>query len=709
MEDTLSGQTIGKYKISKRLGRGGMAEVYQAYQENLDRHVAIKVMHTFLISEEDFLERFKREARAMASLNHPNIVRIFDFDVYGDNSYYLVMEYINGGTLKERLEEQARSGERMPLEDAVKMITEIADALAYAHRRGMVHRDIKPANIMLDQDRNKAILTDFGIVKLLGDQSMAFTATGAMIGTPAYMSPEQALGQSGDERVDIYSLGVMLFQMVTNQLPFAADTPLAVVMKHVNTPTPMPASFNPDIPADIQDIILKAMAKNPDERYPTAAAMTAALRAANLGGSRATAVAATTISPAIPDTTAAGATALVGATAVQQTAVAEATSVVNATTVSPPIAPPTATRSKKPIWAILGGILLLLLIGGGITIALGGFGGDNENGATAVPITANESTNTPTATATQESKPTVTMPPDLSATQVAELIIALTEEAKPTATTEATATPTPSKTPTATPTPIPTEDATAQFLLECAPTVTLVSATRGNTTSTGVFTDSAFTIRWVLENSSNCPWPADLLWAYVDGETFGYEEEPIAIDRAVGAGETIEITADFISPEEVGTYESIWQLTDTDGNPVGEPVEFAFTVLPRETPTPTVTVTPAITATPEEEEEVTGSVEWTFSVESCEIPGDGPDWRCRVIIYPYIDGSDTPGNYTVFVFDGPTGQPAEYRGAGPFTHFAQARRCAAYNHEVRVVDDVTGTEISKPLYIDPNNYFSCTP
>lgn len=215
MEDTLTGKTIGKYKIEERLGRGGMAEVYKGYQESLDRYVAIKVMHTFLSAEGDFLQRFKREARAMAALSHPNIVRVFDFDIYGQDSYYLVMEFIDGGTLKQTLEEQVETSATFSLEQSVKMIADIADALAYAHRRGMIHRDIKPANIMLRKDTGQAVLTDFGIVKLMGDQSMTFTATGALIGTPSYMSPEQALGKPGDERVDIYSLGVSITRYFT--------------------------------------------------------------------------------------------------------------------------------------------------------------------------------------------------------------------------------------------------------------------------------------------------------------------------------------------------------------------------------------------------------------------------------------------------------------------------------------------------------------
>ena len=230
-----------------------MAEVYKGLQESLDRFVAIKLMHNFLVTEEDFLMRFQREAKAMASMSHPNIVRVFDFDVYDENSLLpRLWNYIDGGTLKEYLEDFGARGEIIPMNDAVRVCMEIADALAYAHRRQMIHRDIKPANVMLDSETGKAILTDFGIVKMVGNQSMAYTATGALIGTPAYMSPEQALGKPGDERVDIYSLGVMLFQMITGKLPFDAETPLAVVMKHVNDLPPLPMDFNAEVPLDLQ-------------------------------------------------------------------------------------------------------------------------------------------------------------------------------------------------------------------------------------------------------------------------------------------------------------------------------------------------------------------------------------------------------------------------------------------------------------------------
>ena len=395
MSDTLTGKTIGKYDIVERLGKGGMAEVYKGYQKNLDRYVAIKVMHAFLITEEDFLNRFRREAQAMAKLSHPNIVGVYDFDVYGENSYYLVMEYINGGTLKEKLDEMAANGEKMTLEETIRICTEMANALAYAHRRQMVHRDIKPANIMLD-DIGKAILTDFGIVKLVGNQSMAYTATGALIGTPSYMSPEQALGKPGDERVDIYALGVLLFQMVTGKLPFLADTPLAVVMKHVNEQPPLPMEFNPDVPLDLQEIILKALAKNPDDRYASAKEMANALSAVNLDGPKASAGYVPATTPSSPTLS----SPKTEDTAPGQTAVSETASTANTGSGTAVSSPP------RPPWLYAGIGLIALLIVGGILALSGVFGGDPE--PTSIVLVAPLETEVPPVETPQ---PDETLPP----------------------------------------------------------------------------------------------------------------------------------------------------------------------------------------------------------------------------------------------------------------------------------------------------------
>ncbi len=685
MNDTLTGKTIGKYQILNKLGSGGMAEVYKGYQENLDRYVAIKFMHAFLSEDQDFLHRFKREARAMASLRHPNIVRVFDFDTYGD-SYYLVMEYIEGGTLKERLAAARQAKELLPLEQARQIAIEMADALAYAHDRGMIHRDIKPANIMVDRETGKAVLTDFGIVKLAGGQASAVTVTGALIGTPAYMSPEQALGEKGDTRADIYSLGIVLFQMVTGRLPFDADTPLAVVMKQVNDPAPLPMDFNPNVPLGLQEVILKSLAKNPDDRYQTAAEMAAALRAVRLDED-ATAV----VLPPVTGTGTVDAGAASGATVV----------------VAPPdkgktaVAPP---AKKRPAWLwAAAGLLLLLLLGGGALFAGSIFSGGAAVTPTAPAVVIAGETDTPEAAASPMEMDNMNMPtatPNLLATQVAELAADATRRALP------TDTPPPTNTPTATPIASPTPDATAQFLLTCEASAELLSVKAENYRSNAVITNQKFNAEWALRNNGECPWPAGSQWVYVEGETFGYEgEPPVLLAETVNAGAEIILKAPFTAPATAGSYESVWQLQNPDGEIIGAPLKFEFRVFPPATATPAATNTPTAVPT---SETVEGQADWIFTVDSCEYIGS--DWRCQVTIIPYIDGSDATGQFTVFVFDQPAGQATTFRGTGPFIYFAQARRCAAFNQTVRVVDDVTATEVTEPLYIHPNDYFpgGCT-
>lgn len=271
----LTGTTLGKYRLLERLGRGGMAEVYRAFQPSLEREVAVKVMYGYLAEDADFVGRFKREAKAVATLRHPHIVQVYDFDVEGE-VYYMVMEYIAGETLKARLERLNAAGQRMALSEVCEVLRPLCSALDYAHAQGRIHRDIKPANIMFDGRR--LVLTDFGIATIVG--GTCFTAPGTMIGTPAYMSPEQCRGEPGDVRSDIYSLGIVLYEMITGNVPYDADTPLAVVLKHLNDPLPLPARVVPDLPAAVQQVVLKALAKAPEDRYESAAALYEAFAAA---------------------------------------------------------------------------------------------------------------------------------------------------------------------------------------------------------------------------------------------------------------------------------------------------------------------------------------------------------------------------------------------------------------------------------------------
>jgi tRNA A-37 threonylcarbamoyl transferase component Bud32 len=274
--DSLEGQNLGKYRVLEPLGRGGMARVYRAYHPQLDRYVAIKVLRSDLVEEKEFLARFKREARAVAALRHPNIVQVFDADAYGER-YYMVMELLEGDTLATRLDDYRGRGERMPWGEVIRVLLDVLDGLAYAHSEGMVHRDVKPANVLLTR-KGQAVLTDFGIAQIVG--GTRYTVTGALMGTLAYMAPEQGLEGHCDARSDIYALGIVLYEMLVGDPPFDAETPLAILMKHVNDPLPLPREQNASIPVALERVVLKALAKRPGDRYQTAEEMGRALQAA---------------------------------------------------------------------------------------------------------------------------------------------------------------------------------------------------------------------------------------------------------------------------------------------------------------------------------------------------------------------------------------------------------------------------------------------
>jgi len=272
----LQGQMLGKYRVLDALGRGGMARVYRAYHPRLNRYVAIKVLRSDLVEDGEFLARFEREARAVASLRHPNIVQVYDFDVQGD-IYYMVMELLEGDSLKVRLNDYRARGEQMPLGETSRILLDVLDGLHYAHSEGMIHRDIKPGNIMLTK-RGRAVLTDFGIAQIVG--GTRYTVSGALMGTLSYMAPEQGLEGRCDARCDIYSLGIVFYEMLTQHVPFDADTPLAILMKHINDPLPLPSEEVPGIPKPVEQVVLSALAKKPADRFADAEEMGAALRAA---------------------------------------------------------------------------------------------------------------------------------------------------------------------------------------------------------------------------------------------------------------------------------------------------------------------------------------------------------------------------------------------------------------------------------------------
>jgi tRNA A-37 threonylcarbamoyl transferase component Bud32 len=277
MED-LSGRSFGVYRIVEPLGAGGMASVYKAYQPAVDRHVALKVLPSHLARDPEFLGRFQQEAKVLAQLQHPHILPVHDFGE-SDGFTYIVMPFIKTGTLANAL-----TGQPLEFEQIRRVITQVGDALDCAHTQGLVHRDVKPSNILID-DRGNCLLADFGIAKIL-EGADTLTATGGLIGTPKYMSPEQGMGNPIDGRSDIYSLGVVLYEMATGQVPYQAETPLAVVVKHIRDPLPIPSQVNPDIPEPLQRMIFRAMHKEPSERFASAGAMVDAMSAITLTPTR---------------------------------------------------------------------------------------------------------------------------------------------------------------------------------------------------------------------------------------------------------------------------------------------------------------------------------------------------------------------------------------------------------------------------------------
>ena len=278
-------QRMGKYELQELLGRGGMAEVWKAFDPQLLRHVAIKILHPDFLNDAAFVSRFEREAQVIASLRHPNIVQIYDFQVSrppetSSTIAYMVMDYIEGATLANYIRKTSRIGKFPPESDIYYLFAAIGRAVDYAHQKGMIHRDIKPSNILLDKrDTNttmgEPILSDFGIAKLMAATGATLSSTG--LGTPLYLSPEQASGKIGNERSDIYSLGVVLYEVCTGVPPFRGESITAIMMQHITSPPPAPSLINPDILPPLSAVIVRCLAKDPTMRFSSAAAMVAAL------------------------------------------------------------------------------------------------------------------------------------------------------------------------------------------------------------------------------------------------------------------------------------------------------------------------------------------------------------------------------------------------------------------------------------------------
>ena len=406
------GQTLGgRYRIDDILGQGGMSAVYKAYDPNLRRVVAVKLIHAHLADDPKFVVRFEEEATAVAQLRHPNIVQVFDFN-HDNDLYYMVQEFVAGETLQERLRRLNKSNRRMPLNEAIGYIINICHAAGYAHNRGLVHRDIKPANIMVDI-HGQAILMDFGIVKITGGEK--HTATGAVVGTALYLAPESIRGETPDPRSDQYSLGVTLFEAVSGHPPYEADSAMTLMMMHLNDPLPDLRQLRPEVPAALVEVIGKALAKSREDRYASMAEFASALLGVQAALSSATPAATVADQPApenrsaaavlaatppglrqvapggpaaapasppqgpsetVQERTAPGSTPPASASAVPGTE-SSAPAIAASSTSAPGIgAPDTSTApGARPKWILWGGIagaaLLVLIV---IGVALRGFG-----------------------------------------------------------------------------------------------------------------------------------------------------------------------------------------------------------------------------------------------------------------------------------------------------------------------------------------------
>ncbi|PKN95529.1 MAG: hypothetical protein CVU44_02245 [Chloroflexi bacterium HGW-Chloroflexi-6] len=391
-------ENIGRYEVKSELGRGGMATVYKAYDPRFEREVAVKVLPREMLHDPQFRVRFEREAKTVASLEHPAIVPVYDVGEE-DGQPYFVMRYMMGGSLSERIDAGSLS-----IRDTAKLIERLASALDDAHAKGIVHRDLKPGNILFDHI-GEPYISDFGIAKIAQSQGTATVTGGGIVGTPAYMSPEQAQGDKVDGRSDIYALGVIVFEMLTGRQPYEADTPMAVVVKHITDPVPHILDVNPNLPSDLEHVIERAMAKNRDDRYATAREFASELMAVSRGESP-------TIAPV---------------TANKTQKIADKTRQVAAPT---RISARPEAKAAFPVWILfLGGAILFLgvLGGAGFFILSGAFPG------------ALAATSTATFTA-----PTETLP-------ATEAVLPVEE---PTATTEIPS-PTPEQaTPTASPEPV---------------------------------------------------------------------------------------------------------------------------------------------------------------------------------------------------------------------------------------------------------------
>jgi serine/threonine protein kinase len=554
-----------------------MAEVYKAYHPGLDRYVAIKVLHSFLAKDENFLTRFQREARVVATFRHPNIVRVHDFDIDAEDAvYYMVMELIDGPNLKTRLEEMARNGQTLSLDEMAQIVVAVARALEYAHKHGMVHRDVKPANVMFTKD-GQVVLTDFGISRMVNTKTL--TASGAMVGTPAYMAPEQGVGQTGDERADIYSLGVVLYQLLTGKLPFEADTPLGIILQHINAPLMPPTAINPNLPPSIEAVVMRALAKDPNSRYQTAGEFAADLERCMADEPVELTTPVHVLSPVTSEVT------MTPGERYQATPWRLPTVQGSAT----PSPQPAAV--VRPPWVWMAAVTLVLAL---ILIAIVILLVADRPRRLLATLFSPETTPKPSLVGT----PTLSPAPDLTATYE----LNATQFAAWMATYEATTGVTPTPSPTMSPTPVstPTPDLTATALAACVFDMEVVNDY--TVWPIVLVPGQRFTKRWVIENTGSCAWPEGLHLAFVSGQELDLVEEPQI--EPLSPDETTEVRVTLRAPATYDRHISVWRLEDVAGNPIGEDLEIDCRVGPTQTPrpsaTPTATPAPEVTPTPSE-------------------------------------------------------------------------------------------------------------
>lgn len=576
-----------------------MAEVYRAHHVSLDRFVAIKVLHDFLADDPEFKSRFEKEARNIARLKHPHIVQVYDFEYDPVNeSYYMVMELIDGFTLKDLLYEAEQTGTPISLPEALRITREAASALAYAHKAGMIHRDVKPANLILDRgEGNRVVLTDFGIAKMV--TSAQFTVTGGLIGTPAYMSPEQGVGETGDERSDIYSLGVILYQMVTGELPYEADTPLALILKHLNDPIPSACTYNPQLPEQIDYIIAKTIAKEPSDRYQKAGDLIEGIDKleARLKGGRAGSKQALPPSESSQQSTRSG--NLDGPTQPYAKASLSTTQGGHDTV------PFEAHRTSNVTW-LLGALVFA-------AITIGGYVVGASNGA--FPAVGFLASATPTDAATSSPSPTSTddlvaiavetgtYTPTASSTPSATQTSTETPTRTPTSTTTSTVTATPTSTMTEHPTTTATP--TATNTVEMTPTLTPNMTQTSSIERTATFAACTFDYAIIeqtpedgeaggffpinrayertikLLNTGTCPWERNTSLTFINGSGESFNAGPrIFIREPVEVGAEVDVIFEGTLPSR-GSLSPIigtWQLRTPGQIPIGESIAISVMV-----------------------------------------------------------------------------------------------------------------------------------